>query len=511
MATGAEGAITRLHSEGNTCSYMVYTPKGFTGEGQYPALYLMPFDGYSAQQYTDDGIEALLDGVMESGDAAPMVVVMPEFTGDEDLPSVLSDLTEDVEKRYPVIPDRKYRAVCGAGAGGYMAYAAALRINPGMFMCAGSVMGDFTSADNPWIKTYGAVYDTVRSMEMMAGKAYDFLSDRYFYIEAPNGAQETTAEGGTTDIGGVMEKLSNPYCSIGGMSYLQGTPDTRIVEYAVLDGIDDSAYRMAGLRRAVLRFSSRFTEDGTKHDTAAAPAENDADREESTRLITDEYDSKSAGRKKEFRIYLPEGYDDPGNEKRYPVLYMLHGINCTGEAFEIDGIDTVLDDAIRGGRIAETIVVMPDDMGGTSFWSGKCADMVLSDLIPYIDGKYRTHDDAKHRYIGGCSMGGAGAVMLGLFHPELFSGVISFYGALDYTSAVQEAMKLPPEHFDEYAIYMACGNQDMYNFYIAQEQMSRVLTEKGAEHRHIVDSGTHTSSFYLPRLAEAIRYVEKYI
>jgi hypothetical protein len=104
-------------------------------------------------------------------------------------------------------------------------------------------------------------------------------------------------------------------------------------------------------------------------------------------------------------------------------------------------------------------------------------------------------------------MGGAGSVGLGLFNPNLFSGVVSFYGALSYTSALTNATNVSKEYLEKYAIYMACGNQDMYNFYDVQEQMSRVLTEKGIEHYHLVDNGTHTSSFYLPHFIESLEYI----
>lgn len=229
-----------------------------------------------------------------------------------------------------------------------------------------------------------------------------------------------------------------------------------------------------------------------------------------SRFFLDSYTSNAlGGTEQTFRVYLPEGYFDAGNTERYQTLYLFHGINSTSKTYEIDDIDAVLDQAIASGEIDKMIVIIPDDPTKTSFWSGKYADMVTDDLVPVVDSRYRTIDDERYRFTSGCSMGGAGSVNIGLFHPNLFSGVISFYGALNYVSAVENAAPLSAEYLQQYAIWMACGNQDMYNFYEVQEQMSRLLSEKGVEHYHYIDIGTHASSFYLPLFVDSIQYVQE--
>lgn len=229
-----------------------------------------------------------------------------------------------------------------------------------------------------------------------------------------------------------------------------------------------------------------------------------------SRFFLDSYTSNALeGTEQTFRVYLPEGYFDGGNTERYQTLYLFHGINSTSKTYEIDDIDAVLDQAIASGEIEKMIVIIPDDPTKTSFWSGKYADMVTDDLVPVVDSRYRTIDDERYRFTSGCSMGGAGSVNIGLFHPNLFSGVISFYGALNYVDAVENAAPLSAEYLQQYAIWMACGNQDMYDFYDVQEQMSRLLSEKGVEHYHYIDIGTHASSFYLPLFVDSIQYVQK--
>lgn len=229
-----------------------------------------------------------------------------------------------------------------------------------------------------------------------------------------------------------------------------------------------------------------------------------------SRFFLDSYTSNAlGGTEQTFRIYLPEGYFEADNTERYQTLYLFHGINSTSKTYEIDDIDAVLDQAIASGEIEKMIVVIPDDPTKSSFWRGEYADMVTDDLVPTVDSRYRTIDDERYRFTSGCSMGGAGSVNIGLFNPNLFSGVISFYGALNYVGAVEKAAPLSAEYLQQYAIWMACGNQDMYNFYDVQEQMSRLLSEKGVEHYHYIDIGTHSNTFYLPLFIDSIKYVQE--
>ncbi|MDO4490755.1 MAG: alpha/beta hydrolase-fold protein [Lachnospiraceae bacterium] len=228
-----------------------------------------------------------------------------------------------------------------------------------------------------------------------------------------------------------------------------------------------------------------------------------------SRLTVESYESASTGNTESFRLYLPKDYYEEGNTKSYPTMVLLHGINSQSSAYEIDRVDKVLDDAIEAGIIEPMIVVIPDDPTKSSFWKGKYADMVTQDLIPYVDANYRTIQDPGYRFTAGCSMGGGGAYSLAINNPDLFSGLISFYGALNYVGAEDLTNSLSTEYLSSYSIWMASGNQDMYNFYDVQEKVSNILTSKGVSHYHLVDNGTHTTSFYLPLFIQAIQYTQQ--
>ncbi|HRH42661.1 MAG TPA: alpha/beta hydrolase-fold protein [Pyrinomonadaceae bacterium] len=137
-------------------------------------------------------------------------------------------------------------------------------------------------------------------------------------------------------------------------------------------------------------------------------------------------------------IYLPPSYKT-SPDKRYPVLYLLHGIGDTENSWveawtkENDSYATLQDEMDKGiaeGKFGEMIVVMPDERTNAfgSFYvnssvTGNWGDFTTKDLVSYVDRKFRTLAKSESRGIGGHSMGGYGAITLGMKHPEVFSVV----------------------------------------------------------------------------------------
>jgi enterochelin esterase-like enzyme len=140
-------------------------------------------------------------------------------------------------------------------------------------------------------------------------------------------------------------------------------------------------------------------------------------------------------------VYLPPGYEK-APKKRYPALYLLHGIGDTDEMWmdrkgPYANIKDLMDRGIAEGRFGEMLVVMPDErtqwFGSfytNSAWTGNWEDFTAKDLVKAIDDKYRTLARAASRGIAGHSMGGYGAITLGMKHPEIFSVVYGMNPAL---------------------------------------------------------------------------------
>lgn len=141
---------------------------------------------------------------------------------------------------------------------------------------------------------------------------------------------------------------------------------------------------------------------------------------------------------RDVAVYLPPSYGS-GPDQHYPVLFILHGITdpitVWTEPWSEDGIEygtiqNLMDKGIASGNISEMILVIPD--ARTPFFGchyanssvkGNWQDFITKDLVDYVDTTYRTISDASGRGIMGHSMGGHGAIRIGLQHPEIFSVV----------------------------------------------------------------------------------------
>lgn len=127
-------------------------------------------------------------------------------------------------------------------------------------------------------------------------------------------------------------------------------------------------------------------------------------------------------------IYLPPSYDiDPG--RRYPVVYLLHGIFDTPDVW-VDhfGLPGIVGGLVAGGRIPEMIVVMPtgSNVTGGAFYrsssvAGDWGSFVRDDLVTSVDSRYRTVAERGARAIVGHSMGGFGAIWHAMTSAEVFS------------------------------------------------------------------------------------------
>lgn len=139
-------------------------------------------------------------------------------------------------------------------------------------------------------------------------------------------------------------------------------------------------------------------------------------------LIEASFDSALLGRKVALNVWTPPGYGE--DDTRYPVLYLLHGAGGSqAEWVRQGGIGVTMDSLLNRGQIAPWIVVMPS-LGANTWWVDGAVDPAESafvqELMPWIDKRLRTRTDKAGRAIAGQSMGGYGALMLSLSHPEMF-------------------------------------------------------------------------------------------
>jgi len=234
-----------------------------------------------------------------------------------------------------------------------------------------------------------------------------------------------------------------------------------------------------------------------------------SDTEKEKEFFYEETFKTNATKEGKYLIYLPKDYYE--TERYYPTMYLLHQFNSDHTSYQRDQIDQVLNEAIENGIFDEMIVVIPNSEE-ESWWSGRWRTMITDDLIPHIDAKYRTINDARYRLTAGCSMGGQGAFSVAMTNPDYFTGVVSFYGALSMPPSKREDVLLiakdePKEYLDYFSYSFICGNQDSYGFGIPAVQLNQIFEEKEVEHYFFIENGGHDSSFYLPYFEESVAYV----
>lgn len=151
--------------------------------------------------------------------------------------------------------------------------------------------------------------------------------------------------------------------------------------------------------------------------------------------------------KRPLAIYLPPNYSK--STKRYPVLYLLHGIgddhlNFVDDTEKYQNIQNLMDYGIASHRFGEMIIVTPNEKTNWfgSFYvnssaTGNWEDFTATELVNYLDANYRTIAKSESRAIAGHSMGGYGAITLAMKHPDVFSvayalsgGFVSFTGEI---------------------------------------------------------------------------------
>jgi enterochelin esterase-like enzyme len=146
-------------------------------------------------------------------------------------------------------------------------------------------------------------------------------------------------------------------------------------------------------------------------------------------LYEPEFASPALNTRERYFIYLPPNARTSG--QRYPVLYMLHGGGGHAEWVGY-GLVSTADGMISAGKIPPLIIVLPQ--GDQSYWVNhqdggpRWGDYMAQDVVQHIDATYPTRTDAKHRAIGGMSMGGYGALYQAFTHPDEF-GVVGAHAA----------------------------------------------------------------------------------
>ena len=120
-------------------SYRVYLPPCFSAdsEARYPVLYLVPGRSSAPDTWFNPGLAEVVDSLILSGEISPFIIVTTEnIDSDPMADTIYQELIPAVESQYPIVGDRRYRAVAGGSLGGIAAYRLAYQY-PDTFFSAG--------------------------------------------------------------------------------------------------------------------------------------------------------------------------------------------------------------------------------------------------------------------------------------------------------------------------------------------------------------------------------------
>lgn len=167
-----------------------------------------------------------------------------------------------------------------------------------------------------------------------------------------------------------------------------------------------------------------LTSCSSQKKSAATPAP--AVKPKQSQVVTTTLYSKKLHMDWNYDVYLPANYKE-NSKKRYPVLYMMHGIYGNHRnLLERFNSQQILD-GLEHRKKKQMIVVFID--GFNSFYINQKNGMqmenaIVDDLVPTINKLYRTKTDANSNAVGGISMGGYGAARLALKYPNLFNKAV---------------------------------------------------------------------------------------
>ena len=255
--------------------------------------------------------------------------------------------------------------------------------------------------------------------------------------------------------------------------------------------------------------------------------------------------SRILGKEVKYSIYLPDNYE--AAQRRYPVLYLLHGYTDDETGWTQFGeVLRITNEAISKGDATDMIIAMPD--GGVSWYINDAAgkvrfeDFFIKEFIPFIDSAYKTRTKKQYRAVAGLSMGGYGSLIYGMKHPELFSACAPLSAAVWNDAALMEfdakswtnykfnelfgsdkegsarltdtwnknsilkiAATTPAETLNKVRYYIDCGDDDF--LVKGNMELHATLTDRKVKHEFRVRDGAHNWLYWRTALPEVLKFI----
>ncbi len=254
------------------------------------------------------------------------------------------------------------------------------------------------------------------------------------------------------------------------------------------------------------------------------------------------FESKLVDYPVEYSIYLPPDYGT--SQRHYPVLYLLHGYSDDETGWiQFGEVNRIADKGIADGDFPPCIIVMPD--GKVSWYvnsadgSDPWEDMFIDEFIPFIEREFRIRPQKEFRAISGLSMGGNGALLLAMHHPDLFSNCVAMsagtftdeeimangqydhyfkniYGKKPQNGVSEHWKANSPLHLldsvekdklKSVRWYIDCGDDDF--LYKGNSALHVKMRNLGIPHEYRVRNGGHEWSYWRTGLYDGLVFISK--
>lgn len=249
--------------------------------------------------------------------------------------------------------------------------------------------------------------------------------------------------------------------------------------------------------------------------------------------------SKILARPIPYCVLLPPGYDSE-KDRRYPILYLLHGLGDNEQFLIHSGGMNLVEDLWEQHDVGEFLIVTP--AAGASFYINshdgqrRYEDFFLQEFMPGVEKRYRAQPGRGSRGIAGISMGGYGALHIAFRHPQLFAAVGAHSAALieqlpnisTQNSRQLSRLRILGDAFGSpfdpafwnqndpvtiartsnlagLKIYFDCGSEDDYGFDSGAANLDKLLASRHIPHEFHLYPGGHDWTYFaahLPALLE---------
>lgn len=524
------GQLREIYYYGNTSNAIrhcfVYTPPDYDRNvtKRYPVLYLLHGYREGESGWSNQGRAGLImDNLLADGKTRPFIIVMENSGTTGDLSKqgglagfdfrifehiLLEDVIPYIDSNFRTIADQPNRAMAGLSMGGMQTKRITLA-NLNTFSHIGLFSGGSISTND--VDKASGFKEKIKLVFVGYGSR-ELDKDHSAFGGDPSVNTEALKQAGINSVFYVSPNTAHEW-----QSWRRS-----LHEFAPLLFRDVTS----GVRRSGFGGPIKLgPDDKPAFDNPPTGFRDKRENIAHGTIATVQYDSKTLSTRREMLVYTPHGYSP---HRKYPVIYLLHGLNSgAGQWPYWVHADNVIDNLLADGKIAPVIMVFPncntnitvsnpkpdeqeERKGGFKGYGKPFENDLLNDIIPYIESHYSVYTDRKHRALAGLSMGGGQSLNIGLSHINTFAYVGGFssapntneFGGLSDTKllpdlvAAREQLKV---------LWLGCGNKDGLSS--ISQRVHQHLKEQGVPHVWHVDENAHDDTEWANNLYLFVQHI----